>query len=133
MAEGGLTEFASTFQAVADLRTSQYHIMRFSAADQVNIASNGAALSTVGAIGVLQNKPNSGQFATIQDAGVSKVVAGSSITAGAFFTTNGSGRAIACSSGNDELVVGRAITAPSNDGETFRARLFPPFRLNGSA
>ena len=120
---------AYTVRAAADLRTSQYHIMRFSAAAQTNIASHSGAASTAGPIGVLLNKPNSGQAATIGFFNESKVVAGAAITAGAWFTTNGSGRAVVAASG--DMVVGRVLEAPTADVEIVRGLLFPSFRLNG--
>lgn len=119
-------------KAAADLRTVQYHIMRLTAAEEVNIASNAAAAFASGAIGVLQNKPNTNEHATVAVYGVSKVVTGAAVTAGNMLTTNGSGRAINAVTGSQQLVIGRALTATSADGEVARVLLFPVQRLVGS-
>lgn len=118
--------------AAADLRTQQYHIMRHSAAEQVNIASDSQAAFSAGAIGILQNKPDSGQAATVAVLGVSKAVTGAGVTAGVMLTTNGSGRAIDATTGSQQLVFGRALTATSNDGEVADVLIFPVQRLVGS-
>ena len=125
---GPVKSFTSV--AVADLTNNLYHIVRHAGENQTNIASNAAAAFSVGAIGVLQNNPNSGQHVTIGYAGESKVVAGGSISAGVQFTTNASGRATAAASG--DLVVGRALTAAGANGQIFRALLTPTWRLNGA-
>ena len=72
----------------------------------------------------MQNAPASGDRATVGYFGESKVVAGAAITANKAFTTNGSGRAVTCTSG--DTAVGIALQAANADGETFRALIFPP-------
>jgi len=119
-------------RAVADLRAAQYHIMRHSAAEEVNIASHAAAAFAAGPLGVLQNKPNSGQNATVAVLGVSKVVTGAAVAAGSVLTTNGSGRAIDAVTGSQQLIFGRALTATSNDGEVADVLIFPVQRLVGA-
>ena len=116
-----------TVQAAADLRQVQYHVMRFAAAGTTNIASHSAAAFTVGPIGFLQNKPNSGQAANIGYLGESKVVAGAAITAGVLLSTDGSGRAVAAASG--DVIVGRALEAAGAAAEVIRALIFPVYRI----
>jgi hypothetical protein len=128
MAEYGY-QVSETFKAAADLREAVYHIMRFVAAGTpptTNIASEAAGSFPVGMIGVLQNKPNTGQAATVAYFGKSKVVAGGGCTAGEFLTTNGSGRAVDASDGDQ--VFGRALDTVSNDGEVISCLLYPPFK-----
>jgi hypothetical protein len=79
---------------------------------------------------VLQNKPKSGEPATVFDGGISKVVAGGAITAGDIITTNGSGRAAVVTSG--QMAGGRALTAAGADGEFIDAKLFPPIKWFGA-
>lgn len=130
MAEYGRVSAYTVAQAAADLRTKEHHIMRFVSATTTDIASNAAAAFAVGAIGVLINKPNSGQSASIGCNGESKVVVGAAVTAGRALATNGSGRAVHAGSG--DLVIGRALEAGGADGEVIRAMIFPPFRLSGT-
>lgn len=119
-----------TFQAGGDLSDTLYHILRTSGADQVNIASHAAAAFAVGAAGVQQSRADSGQNVSVGVMGESKVVAGAAITVNNLITTNGSGRAVAATSG--DLVVGRALVAAANDGEVIRALIQPVWRLNGA-
>lgn len=119
-----------TFKAAVDLSAAQYHIMRISdGISQVNIGS----LATVtGLIGVLQNAPKSaGDHASVDNSGFGKVVAGAAInSAGVFFTSNGSGRAVACLSG--QMAVGRILETAAADGDVVKAQYYPPFRLSGA-
>lgn len=114
-------------RASADLRTRQYHLVRYTAAGEVNISSHAAATMLNGPIGVLQNKPNSGQAASVAYLGQSKVTAGGAVSVNVLITTNGSGRATAAASG--DIVIGRAQEAASQDGDEIRALIFPPYPL----
>lgn len=129
MAKFGTVE-ALTATAVADLTGKQFHVLRHAGARLVNQASNAASSFTLGIVGVLQNKPNSGQAATVGYSGRSKVVAGAAVTAGRLLTTNSSGRAINATSG--QLVFGRALDAAGANGEVITALLMPTVRLSGA-
>lgn len=115
-----------TLLAAADLRTKQFHF--------VKVDSNGkAALAALGenAIGVLQNKPNTGEAATIRVSGRSKVVADAAIAAGALLkssadaqaataaaaTTNTSDAGAAADALIGSHVVGIALTAAAAAAE----------------
>ena len=119
-----------TLEAAADLSGKQYHIVRMSAANQCNQASNATDLNI---IGVLQNKPQAGEFATVADGGTSKVVAGGSVSVGNPVTTNGSGRAVAVSSGTNQVVIGTALDAATADGDVISVRLTRPYPWPGIA
>ena len=82
-------------------------------------------------LGVLQNKPKVGEAMEIAQEGLSKVVAGGALTANAIFTTNGSGRAAAVTSG--DFAVGRILEASGSDGDVVTAQLFFPVRWTGAA
>lgn len=84
----------------------------------VQVDSNGKAAladATALAVGVLQNNPASGQVATVGVHGVSKVVAGGTIAAGARVTSDANGKAIAATTAGD-AVIGIALAgAAAND------------------
>lgn len=99
-----------TFIANADLSTYQYHIVVNSAGPRVGRS----ATAGEPVIGVLQNKPQSGEHATITCLGFSKVKAGGTITAGGDFSATASATAVAASSG--EYILGRALTSVASGG-----------------
>ncbi len=122
MAEQGRVT-ARTMQAAGDMRTTQYHVLRQAAAGTTNVASNpGGGHDDV--IGVLQNKPNSGQAASVGYMGEARIVAGGTVTAGALVAPNGSGRVIDATSG--DWTIGQALTAATADGEEVRCLLRVP-------
>ena len=116
-----------TLEAAADLSAKQYHFVRYVATQKCNQASEAA---NSGLVGVLQNKPKSGEPATVFDGGLAKVVAGGAITAGDILTTNSSGRAAVVTSG--QMAGGRALTAAGADGEILEVKLFPPVKWFGA-
>ena len=99
---------ARTLQAVQDMRLRQYRALRASAAGECQIASNNLA-SPLECIGVLQNKPNSGQAATVGWLGVSKIICGSTVSHGRLITTQQSGQATDATSG--QFAFGLALEA----------------------
>jgi hypothetical protein len=128
MAEFGRQE-NFTAVAAADLSRKQYHFVRLSGADtKINQASEAAHSSLVG---VLQNKPQTEEFANVAYAGLSKVVAGGAIPVNAIITTNGSGRAVQVASG--QMAAGRALDAAGGDGEVITALIWHPVRWGGAA
>jgi hypothetical protein len=131
MAESG--NFTSySFRAAADLSACQWHVMRVVAAGPpptCNIASNAAAAMGVGAVGVLQNAPASGEPATVAYEGFGKIVAGAATTAWGLLTTDASGRATDAASG--DLVVARGVEVGAS-GQVISAIYYKPFRLSGA-
>lgn len=126
-AEFGNQQLYPAARAAADLRSFQYRIVRFSAADGVNVASNDVSADAFEIpSGVLQNNPNSGQACSIAYMGHSKVVAGAAIAARELITTNGSGKAVEATSG--DIVIGRAIEAAGAENDVIGVMLFPPVR-----
>jgi len=114
-----------TAKADVDLSAAQYHILRLTGDHTTNIAS----LNTdIGIAGVLQNKPTSGDHATLKYLGRGKIVAGAAITVNALLTSNGSGRAIT-QTGSLQYVVARALQAAGGNGEVIDCVYLPPFRL----
>jgi hypothetical protein len=66
------------------------------------------------AIGVLQNKPKSGEHATVRVFGRSRIKAGGTITAGGAFTVTANATATAVASG--QYILGIAITGVASGG-----------------
>ncbi len=107
-----------TLKAAADLSGKQYHIVKLASATTVNVCS---AITDV-PIGILLNKPESGEVAEICIAGISKIIADGTIAAGNLLGTSADGQADAIAAGTDTTVytIGQAIGAASA-GETFTA------------
>lgn len=102
---------------------TKYIIVAHTGAYVANLATDPNS-STI--LGVMQNAPKSGHAMSIAYAGPSKVVAGGAVTAGAFITTNASGRATTIASGN--MAIGRILETTANDGDIASALLFHPVR-----
>ena len=104
--------FAFSLEASADLSAAQHHC--------VDVDSNGRVAVVTGSgddvAAILQNDPDAlGNAAALMKTGISKVVAGAAVAAGALVMSNASGRAITATSG--QVVFGRALEAAGGDGE----------------
>lgn len=116
-----------TAKAAADLSSAENHLVRLSAANTINIAS----LSTdSGLVGILLNKPQSGEAGSVAYLGTGRVVAGAAVSAGAHITNNSSGRAVAVASGG--MACGRVLEAAGADGDVVDVVLYPPIRWSGA-
>lgn len=71
-----------------------------------------AAAATDKIVGPLMNKPAVGQAALVQLHGTAKIIAGGTITVGAWVTSDGSGKAVATTTDKD-VVVGKYLGAAS--------------------
>lgn len=90
--------------AGADLSAKQYCFVAGTATDNtVNTAGAGVA-----AIGVLQDNPASGRAGAVMINGVSKIVAGGTVAAGAKVASDASGHAVTAATGN--YILGTAKT-----------------------
>ncbi len=78
-----------TLTAAADLSAHQYKFVEITAANTVNLCN----ATTDRPIGVLLNKPGSGQAASVLAAGVTQVIAGGAIAAGRSIGTTNAGLA----------------------------------------
>lgn len=76
--------------AAADLRTHQFKLVKITAARTVGLCT----ATTDKPIGVLQNKPNTGEAAEVLVIGVTEVVAGETIAAGDKLTVNAVAKAV---------------------------------------
>lgn len=85
--------------ASGDLSTKQYYFADVDSNGQVAVAGAGST-----AVGVIQNKPTAaGQGCDVQVMSITPIVCGGSITAGAAVKSDGSGLAVAASSGDKAL------------------------------
>ena len=102
--------------------TGQYLAVDISAARTV------AVQTTVGgtSYGVLQNTPTLGAPADVGILGISKMVAGASVTAGAELMVDASGRFITWVSGSSYFKVGLAIETPTAAGVVFTGLIYSP-------
>lgn len=105
--------FSFSLEASGDLSAAQHHC--------VDVDSNGQVTVVTGSgddvAAILQNDPNAqGNAAALMNGGISKVVAGAAVAAGALVMSSAAGRAITATSG--QVVFGRALEAAGGDGET---------------
>lgn len=107
--------YDESFPAGADLSGSQYKFVELGSGGTVTVCN----AATDRPIGVLQNKPTSGQMATVRVRGVTKVQADAALAIGDAIGTSADGQADPKVAGTDttEYVVGTALTAVSNAGE----------------
>lgn len=126
MAEFGKLE-TLTLQAAADLSLFQYKAIRGAGAASCNVASNAADSDM---IGILINKPASGEFASVAYSGMSKACAGAAVTVYDQLTVNGSGRVITVTSGS--MCLGQALEAAGADGDIITVLLSKPVRWAGA-
>lgn len=90
------------------------------------VATEGVAM-----YGVLQNTPTEGEAADVALAGISKMVAGAAINAGAEVMTDANGRFIPWVSGSDYVKVGRALEAAGAAGDVFTGQIYPAGQVQG--
>lgn len=108
-------------EAAADLTGAQFLL--------VKTTSTGVNKCGAGdhADGVLQNKPNTGQAATVWGPGsVSKVIAGAAVAKGADVASDANAKGITSTTG--DYIVGRALTAVSNADEILSVWITNPGR-----
>lgn len=95
--------------ASADLSAKQYYFVKMSGNKTVTVC----AAATDKPVGVLQNKPTSGQEAEVCGIGVTKVSSDAALTAGTLIGTSSDGQADAKTPGTDttEYTVGQVLMA----------------------
>lgn len=117
--------------AAADLSNKQYVAVRFAGAGLTNQVSEVLkAGAQTGPIGILQNKPKSGEAANVAFLGLSKAFGGGTITAGAVIASTVSGTIVNAVSGDTAL--GRAMETATTHGEIVTVMLFPPVIWGGT-
>lgn len=113
-----------SFLAAADLSSYQYHFVKESAADTVNICGAGDS-----PVGILQNKPDAaGKGASVVILGASMLVAGGTITRQAYLKADASAHAVVTSTDTNEY--GAKALAAAVTGDIFPA-VFTPGNFAG--
>lgn len=104
--------------AAADLSAKQYYGLRVTAAFGVDVSS-GAGQAC---LGILQNKPTSGQPAEVMQSGISKAIAGAAVAAGAEVMVAADGRIITAATAGSN-VIGICLDGCSNANEVISVAL----------
>jgi hypothetical protein len=94
-----LVGFMLSLEAAADLSSSQYCAVNVDTSGEAALPSAGGRI-----IGVLQNDPTAGKEATIQIAGVSKMILAGTVAAGDWVKVDAAGKAVATAVAGDEVV-----------------------------
>lgn len=107
MANFGPEPVKYSFEAGADLSAKQFYFVKMSANNTVTVC---AGVTDV-PIGVLQNKPTSGQTAEVTMLGITKVSGDADLAYGNLIGTSADGQAAAYAAGTDttKYVVGQVI------------------------
>ena len=108
----------ATWTSEWDLSTKQYRIVLQGSADNKVICASAAGDQC---LGVVCNKPESGQAARVRHAGIGKVVAGAAVTRGDLLRANATAFAV---TGNSGFVLGWAM-ASATSGSNFTAFIQP--------
>jgi hypothetical protein len=108
--------------AGADLRTKQYYAVDLNTVAWTVVLGNGKA------IGVLQNKPNTGEAATVMTDGYSQMVvdAGTDIIPGDYVGVDGNGKGIKVTA-DKAFYLGRARTGATADGDRITIKVNPGY------
>ena len=112
-----------SLEADGDQTGNQYKFMK---GDATGVALNDSAGGAC--VGVLQNKPDDGQVATVGIDGVSMVEAGGAVSLFANVASDATGRAAAAATGNYSQ--GMALAAATGAGEIIPVLLRPQAQLN---
>lgn len=98
--------------AGVDLSAAQFKAVKITGADfAVNLASTGGEAI----LGILQNKPISGQAADVTAYGVTKALAGASYSRGALLMTDTSARLITATSTNVAVAIALEAAGAANE------------------
>lgn len=108
-----------TVEAGQDLSAKQYYFMTIAADGQIDPTGDGAKTDVI-----LQNKPiAAGEASTLGISGVSKCVAGATVTAGDDIAVDSAGKGVPATTTGD-IVAGRALTGAAS-GAIFSILLRP--------
>jgi len=123
MATGESGQLVHSFEAAADLSAKQFFAMQIDTAGKINLGDGGAAAPDV-LIGVLQNKPKAGEAGQVQSSGITKAVAGATVTAGADLTSDSTGRFVAAIT--TDIILGICLQGAAV-GEVFSMLIVGPY------
>jgi predicted RecA/RadA family phage recombinase len=114
--------YDASYVAGVDLSAAQYKI--------VSIGSTGGVALGGTIVGVLQNKPESGQAAQVRHHGISRVVvdgSGTPIAIGSPIMSS-SGTGVVATAGN--YAIGTALQASTTNGDTIAVLMTGPYRIH---
>lgn len=131
MAKKGGMVLSESYIAGADLRTKQYYVAELTGANTVGVCN---AAADVG-FGILQNKPNTNEAASVAHFGKVPAItdgSGTAIAAGDWLGPNSSGKLVKKATA-DYSVCARALQASTTDGAIIEVLVFPAgfFRTAG--
>lgn len=95
--------------AAADLRTHQYKFINIDGTGKIALGGAGTRC-----VGVLQNKPNSGEIAEVTHTGISKVKSGAALTVGDIVMSDSTGRAVTATSTNHRVGIALATAGAAD-------------------
>ncbi len=99
-----INAYERTGVASEDLSSKKNYIVQLDATGGIEVGEGATDLL----VGVLQNKPASGEAALYRFGGTAKVIAGGTIAVGAFVTSDSNGKAVSTTTDKD-MVIGRYI------------------------
>ena len=113
-----------SFTATADLSGKQFYCVDLDATNATSNLANVVVASVAGqkVLGVLQNKPIAGQTANVMLYGITKAIAGGTVTQGDLVTTDANGKVVTAATGN--FILGRALESAAAGG-VFSVLLLP--------
>ncbi len=106
-----------SFRAAADLSAKQYHIVKLDANGELVLAGAGDEGF------VLADDPKSGEYGSVVVSGITKVVAGTAIAAGAYLSSDANGKAVPATETNvtggttGTHIIGQALSSASGANE----------------
>ena len=112
------TLVTQSYKAASDFSDNQYRLVEISADDTVDLADS----STADIIGVNQGTPDSGEAAAVAISGVTKVVAGESLSAGNLVTSGSDAKAEKAETGSSDdiedntRILGKVVNGADSDG-----------------
>lgn len=116
------------FHVGTQLANADLSALQFTAVKSVNNSGKAevAANTTSGGkiMGVLQNKPKSGEAADVMVVGVTKMVAGAAVTAGVNVMSDAAGKAILAAT-TGSTMIGIALSTAGGAGEIIDVLLLP--------
>lgn len=113
-----IKDFERTGTAGEDLSSARYYIVQLDASGNIEKAES----ATDFIVGVLQNKPESGEAAIYRFGGTTKVVASAAIAIGAWVTATSAGTAVTTTT-DGNIVVGRALEAATAAGDIIEIQM----------
>ena len=97
----------------------------------VDVDGELAGSTGTGAYGILQNSPVVGEVSEVAVGGISKAIAGATVTAGAYLTNEGTTGHVIPATGTNRII-GRAVTAGA-DTELISMLVIPHGGINAAA